>query len=94
MKRVSENVISWKRKIRKILQKTEVRRVKMEGDIQIFPLVLLSISAKQRDESSISVMSMTEFVTGAHTSLDSRESRLERNPLSVMSVGPCDRHLS
>lgn len=67
----------------------------MEGNIQIFPLVLLSISEKQRDESSINVMSMTEFVTGAHTSLDTREPTLERKPVSVMSVGrPSDRHLS
>lgn len=59
----------------------------MEGNVQIFPLVLLSISEKQRDESSVNVMSVTEFVTGAHTSLGTREPTLERNPVSVMSAG-------
>lgn len=89
MKGMNEKVTSWKRKLRKIPQKTEMRSVKTEGNVQIFPLVLLSSSKEQRDGS------VTEFVPGAYTSLDTREPRLERNPVSVVSVGrPSYRHLS
>lgn len=55
--------------------------------IQICPLVLQNIREFSRDRNFTSVMNVVKLLIGVHISLGTRESILERNPMSVMSVG-------